>query len=66
MADRILQTQVQIGAMANCIVYVTQMSQTNSVLAIYVLSGMTYIGMSDGGYNYSATLTQVPYLPVGW
>jgi hypothetical protein len=66
MADRILLTQLQIGAMANRIVYVTQMSQTNSIVAIYALSGFTYLGLSSAGYSYSATLTQVPTLPLGW
>lgn len=66
MADRILLTELQIGAMADRIVYVTQLSQTNSIVAIYVLSNLTYLGLSSAGYSYSATLSQVSSLPIGW
>lgn len=66
MADRILMTETQIGAMSNRIVYVTQFSQTNSLVAIYLLMNPVYLGKVDGQYKYSGTLLQVPSKPLGW
>ncbi len=66
MADRILMTESQIGAMSNRIVYVTQFSQTNSLVAIYLLMNPVYLGKVDGQYKYSGTLVQVPSKPFGW
>ena len=66
MADRILWTETQIGAMSNRIVYVTQFSQNNSILAYYAFMNPVYLGQSNGHYQYSGTLVQVPSLPFGW
>lgn len=66
MADRILSTESQIGAMASRIVYVTQLSQTNSIVAIYLFTNPVYLGKVDGQYKYSGTLIQVPSKPFGW
>ncbi len=63
MADRILWTETQIGEMSNRIVYVTQFSQTNSVTATYMLTNIVYLGPNNNGYQYSATVTQIPSLP---
>lgn len=66
MADRILSTELQIGAMASRIVYVTQLSQTNSIVAIYLFTNPVYLGKVDSQYKYSGTLVQIPSKPFGW
>ncbi len=66
MADRILMTETQIGAMSDRIVYVTQFSQSNSLVATYLLMNPVYLGKVDGQYKYTGTLVQVPSKPFGW
>jgi hypothetical protein len=66
MANRILLTELKIGAIASRIVYVTQFSQTSSVTEIYLFTNPVYLGKVDGRYKYSCTMIQIPSKPFGW
>lgn len=63
MADRILYTEGQIGEMANRIVYVTEYSQYNFLIGMYMEVGLFYAGMSGGMEMYRVTLQPVSSLP---
>lgn len=66
MADRILWTQGQIGEMANRIIYVTELTQFNSIKAMYMVMTISFMGM-DGMMNnmfkYAVTVNPVDSIP---
>ena len=66
MADNILSTEAQIGLMADRVVYVTEVSQDNTVEVIYMVTALASAGMSNGGYQYHVALMPVAALPAGW
>jgi hypothetical protein len=66
MADRILWTEGQIGEMANRIVYVTELSQFNTVKAMYMVMTMSFMGMDtmmNNMFKYAITVNPVSYIP---
>lgn len=63
MADRILYTEEQIGEMANRIVYVIELSQFNTIKMMYMIMSISFMGMSELGYQYAVTLNPVNYIP---
>lgn len=66
MADRILWTEGQIGLMADRIVYVTEISEDNSVEVIFELTDSSLL-MIDGIFTaYDGTFNTVASLPDGW
>lgn len=66
MADRILWTEGQIGEMANRIVYVIELSQFNTILAMYMLTSISFLGFDSLMSNmskYAVTVNPVSYVP---
>ncbi|MGG3562802.1 hypothetical protein ABES03_14500 [Neobacillus rhizosphaerae] len=66
MADRILWTEGQIGEMANRIVYVTELSQFNTIKAMYMVMTISFMGMDSAMNNmfkYAVTVNPVNYIP---
>ena len=66
MADRILWTEGQIGEMANRIVYVTELSQFNTIKAMYMVMTLSFMGMDsmmNDMFRYAITVNPVSYIP---
>lgn len=66
MADRILWTEGQIGEMANRIVYVIELSQYNTILAMYMLVSISFMGIDsfmNNMFRYAVTVNPVGYIP---
>ena len=66
MADRILWTEGQIGEMANRIVYVTELSQFNTIKAMYMVMSISFMGidsMMNNMFRYAITVNPVSYIP---
>lgn len=66
MADRILWTEGQIGEMANRIVYVTELSQFNTIKAMYMIMTISFMGMDsmmNNMFKYAITVNPVSYIP---
>lgn len=63
MADRILYTEGQIGEMANRIVYVIELSQWNTILFMWVITSISFLGFENMMSKYAITVNQVSYIP---
>lgn len=63
MADRILWTEGQIGEMANRIVYVIELSQYNTIRAMYMIMTMSFLGFEGAWSKYAITVSPVSYIP---
>lgn len=66
MADRILWTEGQIGEMANRIVYVIELSQYNTIIGMYMLMYISFLGFDSLMNNmakYAVTVSPVSYIP---
>ena len=63
---QILETEEQIGSMADRIVYVTVTSQSGAIQVIYLVASLVYLGTQNGSYQYWAPLVPVAALPAGW
>lgn len=63
MADRILWTEGQIGVMADRIVYVIELSQFNTIRAMYVLTSINFLGFENNLSKYAVTVSPVSYIP---
>ncbi|MYL35814.1 hypothetical protein GLW08_15090 [Pontibacillus yanchengensis] len=66
MADRILWTQGQIGEMADRIVYVIELSQFNTIKAMYMVMSISFLGFDSTMNNmskYAITVDPVNYIP---
>lgn len=66
MADRILWTEGQIGVMADRIVYVVELSQFNTIKAMYMVMDMSFMGMDsmmNNMFRYNISVNPVSYIP---
>ncbi|MBT2643270.1 hypothetical protein J7I80_13605 [Bacillus sp. ISL-41] len=66
MADRILWTEGQIGVMADRIVYVVELSQFNTIEAMYMGMNMSFMGMDsmmNNMFRYAISVNPVSYIP---
>jgi hypothetical protein len=66
MADRILWTEGQIGEMANRIVYVVELSQFNTIMAMYMVMSISFMGFDSAMNNmskYAITVNPVSSIP---
>lgn len=66
MADRILWTEGQIGEMANRIVYVTVLSQYNTIVGMFMLMSISFMGFDSAMNNmpkYAVTVSPVSSIP---
>ncbi|ESU31257.1 hypothetical protein G3A_17920 [Bacillus sp. 17376] len=66
MADRILWTEGQIGVMADRIVYVVELSQFNTIKAMYMVMNMSFMGtdsMMNNMFKYAISVNPVSYIP---
>ncbi|WP_066174583.1 hypothetical protein [Bacillus marinisedimentorum] len=66
MADRILWTEGQIGEMADRIVYVIELSQFNTIKAMYMLTSISFMGIDstmNNLFRYAVTVNPVSYIP---
>ena len=63
MADRILWTESQIGVMADRIVYVIELTQFNTIRAMYMVMSISFLGFEGALSKYAITVSPVSYIP---
>lgn len=66
MADRILWTEGQIGEMANRIVYVTVLSQYNTIIGMFMIMSLSFLGIDSSMNNlskYAVSVSPVSMIP---